>query len=107
MRRLGAGSATAVTAALCRWYRRALLAEGMRLVTEHRCLPAVRVLRRAVALTPGDARAHYYLGVAYVGIGKFGSSLVHLHEAMRLASDDTRIPEGFTTRASGHIRRNH
>ncbi len=99
---LGAGCAVAVRTAFSRWYRRELLAQGMHLVTEHRCLPAVRVLQRAVALTPSDARAHYYLGIAYVGIGKYGSSLAHLHEAMRLASDDTRIREGFATRAPGH-----
>jgi hypothetical protein len=59
------GGLVALAAALGHWYRRELLEEGMRLVTQEHRLPAVRVLRRAVALSPGDARAHYYLGLAY------------------------------------------
>lgn len=103
MRTRGAHGVVAGTAALGRWYRRALLDEGRRLVVEHRCLPAVRVLQRAVALAPGDARAHYYLGVAYVGIGRFASSLRHLQEAMRLAADDARVQERLAA-ASAHVR---
>ena len=87
---LGVLSSTCVIA-LGHWYRRALLKEGMRLVAEEHYLPAVRVLRRAVALTSGEARAHYYLGLAYAGIGEFGASLGHLEEAMRLAAVDARF----------------
>lgn len=59
----------ALAAALGSWYRRELLEQGIRLVADKHYGSAVRVLRRAEALTPGDARAHYYLSLAYAGIG--------------------------------------
>ena len=64
---------------------RSLDEQGTALVAEGEYLPAVRVLLQAVTEAPGDARAHYYLGLAYAGIGLCGAAWIHFEEAARLA----------------------
>jgi Flp pilus assembly protein TadD len=75
----------AAVAALGSWRGVEPVEEGRRLVSEGAYIPATRMLARAVALSAGDARAHYYLGLAYAGIGQRGASLSHLEEAVRLS----------------------
>jgi len=81
----------ALTLVLGQWHVRALDEQGRALVVEERYVSAVRVLMRAVAEAPGDARAHYYLGLAYAGIGLCGAAWIHLEEAARLAPAYPRL----------------
>ena len=85
----------ALVAGLGRWHAYSLDEQGRALVAEGEFLPAVRVLLQAVAQAPGDARAHYYLGLAYAGIGLCGAAWIHLEEATRLAPDDGRLRAGL------------
>src|SRR5262245_33658199 len=68
--------------------------QGRALVAEGQFLSAIRMLSGVVAQAPGDARAHYYLGLAYAGIGMCGAASIHYEEAARLA------PEYGSLRAS-------
>lgn len=81
--------------AIGQWHAHSLDEQGRALVAEGRYLPAIRVLLRAVAETPGDARAHHYLGLAYAGIGLCGAAWIHLEEAARLAPADGRLRAGL------------
>lgn len=74
-----------LTLGLGQWHIHSLDEQGRALVAEGEYLPAVRVLLHAVTEAPGDARAHYYLGLAYAGIGLCGAAWIHLEEAARLA----------------------
>ena len=74
-----------LTQGLGQWHIHSLDEQGRALVAEGEYLPAVRVLLQAVAEAPGDARAHYYLGLAYAGIGLCGAAWIHFEEAARLA----------------------
>ncbi|PWU18535.1 MAG: hypothetical protein C5B48_14650 [Candidatus Rokuibacteriota bacterium] len=71
--------------ALGQWHVRSLDEQGRMLVTEGQYQAAVRVLSHAVAEAPRDAFAHYYLGLAYAGIGLTGAAHIHFDEAARLA----------------------
>jgi len=44
-----------------------------------------------VAAAPGNARAHYYLGLAYARIGIRQGAISHLREAVRLEPDGARF----------------
>ena len=77
------------------WHVHSLAEHGRALVAEGQYLPAVRVLSEAVAEAPGNASAHYYLGLAYAGIGLCGAASIHLQEAMRLVPSYTRLARGL------------
>ena len=99
-RRVGLGVLAAVgvvtvTVALGAWHRSEPVEQGRRLVGRGEYLPATRTLARAVALSPRDARAHYYLGLAYAGIGRCEASLSHLQEAVRLNPADARFHDSL------------
>ena len=89
--------AGAMTLALAvgQWHVHSLDEQGRALVAGGEYLPAVRVLLQAVAAAPGDARAHYYLGLAYAGIGLCGAAWIHLEEASRLAPTSGRQGAGL------------
>ena len=76
------------------WDMRSLDEHGRALVAEEQYLPAIRLLSGIVAEAPGDARAHYYLGRAYAGVGLCGAASIHLEEAARLAPEYRRLPVG-------------
>jgi cytochrome c-type biogenesis protein CcmH/NrfG len=93
----GAGTLAGVAALaffLGHWHMRSLDEHGRALVAEAEYLPAIRVLSGVVAETPGDARAHYYLGRAYAGVGLCGAASIHLEEAARLAPEYRRLSAG-------------
>ena len=69
---------------------RSLDEHGRALVVAEQYVLAVRVLSRVVAEAPGDARAHYYLGLAYAGVGLCGAASIHLGKAARLALEYRR-----------------
>lgn len=94
---VGAGmlaGAAALAFTLAHWHMRSLDEHGRALVAEERYLPAIRVLSGVVARVPGDARAHYYLGRAYAGVGLCGAASIHLEEAARLAPEYRRSRAG-------------
>ena len=88
-------SVIALAVALGQWHAYSLDEQGRALVAEGEFLPAVRVLVQAVAQAPGDARAHYYLGLAYAGIGLCGAAWIHFEEAARLAPAYGRLRAGL------------
>jgi Flp pilus assembly protein TadD len=97
--RWGAVAVAAVAGAIAlalfigHWQVTSLDEQGRALVAEGQYLPAIRVLVQAVVQSPGDARAHYYLGLAYAGLGLCGAAWTHLDEATRLAPAYRRQPE--------------
>jgi len=91
----------ALAAALGQWHAYSLDEQGRALVAEGRYFPAVRVLSQVVAQAPGDARAHYYLGLAYAGIGFCGAAWIHLEEAARLAPAFGRLRPGLGSACRG------
>jgi tetratricopeptide (TPR) repeat protein len=97
---LGAMAAAVVLAAAA-WYgvRAAQdaerLARGAHLVATAQYGAAVRVLVPVVATAPDKPQAHYYLGLAYRGLGLPSAALAQLEEAVRLAPQDARIHAGL------------
>jgi len=85
--------AIALALVLSHWHVDSLDEQGRALVAEGQYLSAIRVLVQAVVEAPGDARAHYYLGLAYAGIGLCGAAWTHFDEATRLAPAYRRQPE--------------
>jgi len=85
----------ALTLGLGPWHVHSLAEQGRALVAEGQYLPAVRVLSEAVAEAPGNARAHYYLGLAYAGVGLCGAAWIHLQQAMQLVPSYTRLAGGL------------
>ena len=86
---LVASCLVALLAVRARWRGQEPVEQGMRLVSEGDYVPAARALARAVALAPRDARAHYYLGLAYAGLGRSEASVNHLEEAVQLRPGDS------------------
>src|SRR5215470_18024290 len=84
-----------LTVGVSRWHIHSLDEQGRALVAEGEYLSAVRVLLHAVTAAPGDARAHYYLGLAYAGIGLCGAAWIHFEEAARLAPSYGRLRAGL------------
>lgn len=70
---------------------------GAELVSEEEYLPAARALTRAVVAAPRDARAHYYLGLAYAGLGQDEAALSHARNAVRLAPREPAYETGLAT----------
>ncbi len=96
------------------WRTRGLVQSGATLVSEERYLPAIRQLVRAVATAPHDARAHYYLGLAYAGLGQDAAALDHAEDAVRLAPREAQyeaslatllVEAGRVPEAIAHLRR--
>ncbi|HWP75671.1 MAG TPA: tetratricopeptide repeat protein [Methylomirabilota bacterium] len=79
------------------WRAHGLVESGATLVSDGEYLPAVRQLVQAVAAAPQDARAHYYLGLAYAGLGQDAAALSHAEDAVRLAPRDARYETGLAT----------
>ncbi|MFB0516880.1 MAG: DUF5107 domain-containing protein [Candidatus Neomarinimicrobiota bacterium] len=53
-------------------------------------LEAINVFRAAFVANPGDARAHYFLGLVYGGLGEVDSAMVHWQQAVRLEPGNAR-----------------
>ncbi len=50
---------------------------------------AEEIYRGVIAAEPGQARAHYLLGVLYIGMGRLDAAVAALNEARTLAPEDT------------------
>lgn len=103
----------AAAAGLGPWRVRLLTKEGSVLLSEERYTSAARTLAQAVALDPGDARAHFRLGLAYAELGARGAALRHFEDAVRLAPKRSRYEVGLAgllldagrfVEASSHLR---
>jgi Flp pilus assembly protein TadD len=79
------------------WRARGLVDSGASLVLDGEYVPAARQLTRAVVAAPRDARAHYYLGLAYAGLGQDAAALSHARDAVRLAPRDPQYEAGLAT----------
>jgi tetratricopeptide (TPR) repeat protein len=80
---------------MSQWWVRRSVENGVRLLSRGDYAAAVRALLPAVSSRPGDARAHYYLGLAYSGIGLREGALAQLNQAIRLAPNEARFHEGL------------
>ncbi len=77
------------------WRLHQRIREGRRLVEDEAYVPAARALLRAVATAPDDGQAHYYLGLAYAGMGRTGAALSEIEDAVRLQPAETRYRVGL------------
>lgn len=85
-----AAGLVALVGSVGHWRTDRLVQDGSDLVHDSQYVAAARKLLRAVAIAPNDARAHYYLGLAYAGLGQEAPALSHAEDAVRLAP---RVPE--------------
>jgi Flp pilus assembly protein TadD len=88
---------TALALGIGEWRARGLVEAGATLVSDEEYLSAARQLARAVAAAPRDARAHYYLGLAYAGLGQDRAALSHARDAVRLAPREPQYEAGLAT----------
>lgn len=88
---------TALALGIGAWRSRGLVDAGAALVSDEAYLPAARALTRAVVAAPRDARAHYYLGLAYAGLGQDEAALRHARDAVRLAPREPAYETGLAT----------
>ena len=88
------------------WRGRQSVTHAARLIDEGDYAPAIRTLLGAVAAAPQDARAHYYLGLAYARLGVVTGAMRQLSDAVRLAPGDPRVHDalGQTLREMGDSR---
>src|SRR5213080_5073862 len=100
------GGAIALARELPAWRGRQSVTEAARLIDAGDYASAIRTLLGAVAAAPRDARAHYYLGLAYARLGVPAGALNQLSDAVRLAPDDPRVHDalGQTFRELGDSR---
>jgi len=91
----------ALTAA--RWQRHREIDEGVLELSRGDHAAAVRTLLRAVTVEPENARAHYYLGLAYGRVGARAGAISQLRDAVRLAPGDPKFHAtlGLAYRESG------
>ena len=92
-----AATVTALAFGIGEWRARGLVDTGAALVSREEYLPAARALTRAVVAAPRDARAHYYLGLAYAGLGQDAAALTHARDAVRLAPREPSYETGLAT----------
>jgi len=95
--------ASVVARALPAWGDRHAVTRAARLIDDGDYATAIRTLLGAVAAAPRDARAHYYLGLAYARLGVATGAMNQLSDAARLAPGDARVHDalGQTLRVVG------
>jgi Flp pilus assembly protein TadD len=77
------------------WRGRYSVAHAARLIDDGDYASAIRTLLGAVAAAPRDARAHYYLGLAYARLGVPTGALSQLTDAVRLAPGDPLVHDAL------------
>src|SRR5207302_187655 len=92
---VAAGGVVALAVEIPVWRGRPSVAHAVRLIDDGDYASAIRTLLAAVAAAPRDARAHYYLGVAYARLGVPAGALNQLGDAVRLAPDDPRADDAL------------
>ncbi len=100
---IAAGGVIAPGVDLAAWRLRPSAADGSRLIDDGNYAPAVRTLLNVVAVAPNDARAHYYLGLAYARLGVRTGALNQLAGAVHLAPREALMHDGLgqTLRETG------
>jgi Flp pilus assembly protein TadD len=103
---VAAGGAVALALEVPMWRGRHSVTQAARLIDAGDYAPAIRTLLGAVATAPRDARAHYYLGLAYARLGVETGAMNQLSDAVRLAPGDPRVHDalGQTFREVGDPR---
>src|SRR5919108_1557394 len=82
---VAAGGVIALALEVPAWRGRPSVAHAARLIDDGDYASAIRTLLAAVAAAPRDARAHYYLGLAYARLGVPAGALNQLKDAAGLA----------------------
>jgi Tfp pilus assembly protein PilF len=77
------------------------LDRGGRFFNSREFAEAAKEFEAAVAADPRDARGHYYLGLAYLELGKPSNSIRHFDRALNMAPDHV---ESLLGRASAYLR---
>lgn len=85
----------ALVGGLARWETRAALEKAHDLLGRGDYQAAVRTLLPVVARRPDDARAHYYLGLAYAALGASTGAISQFRASVRLAPGDAAFHEGL------------
>jgi tetratricopeptide (TPR) repeat protein len=67
-----------------------LISEAKAHLQNNRNLEGLAVAKDAVREVPTDYRGHYYVGVAYLALGKFDEAQVAAEESLRHASDESK-----------------
>src|SRR3989454_7138747 len=100
------GGAIALARELPAWRGRQSVTQAARLIDDGDYASAIRTLLGAVAAAPRDARAHFYLGLAYARLGVPTGAMRQLSDAVRLAPGDPRVHDalGQTLREMGDSR---
>jgi Flp pilus assembly protein TadD len=90
-----------------RWHGRGSPEAAARLVAEGQYRAAIRVLQARLAMAPGDARLHYYLGLAYAGADVRDGAINQLREAVDLAPHEAPYHQalGQAYREAGDLER--
>jgi Flp pilus assembly protein TadD len=90
-----------------RWHGRGSPEIAARLVAEGQYRAAIRVLQARLAMAPGDARLHYYLGLAYAGAEVRDGAINQLREAVDLAPREAAYHQalGQAYREAGDLER--
>lgn len=88
-------AAVALAMTADRWGPFLTTERGARLVGAGDYVSAARALSHRVVSAPSDARAHYWLGVAYARIGVREGAVRHLTRAVRLAPRDALYHDGL------------
>lgn len=81
--------------AAARWQLHRGVEDGIRALDDGDYPVAVRSLLRAVMAEPGNAEAHYFLGLAYGRLGSRAGAITQLRDAVRLAEHDSRFHAGL------------
>src|SRR3989442_6572796 len=101
-----AAGAFALVLEIPTWRGRQSVTYAARLIDDGDDASEIGTLLGAVATAPQDARAHYYLGLAYARLGVVTGAMRQLSDAVRLAPGDPRVHDavGQTLREMGDSR---
>jgi len=80
---------------VARWQSPASVDDGVRSISDGHYSSAVRTLLAAVAQAPADARAHYYLGLAYAHLGVQTGAISQFQDAVRLVPREPKFHAGL------------
>ncbi len=90
-----AGMVALAFGSIGQWRDHRSMESGARLLSSGEYASAIRALLPVVARTPSNARAHYYLGLAYSGKGLSEGAVNQFKEAILLAPDEAQFHEGL------------
>lgn len=92
---LVAAAMVGLVTGLARWEARGAVEKAHVLLDRGDYQAAVRTLLPVVTRRPDDARAHYYLGLAYAALGAHAGAISQFRASVRLAPADAAFHEGL------------